>query len=540
MKSRTADYSPWVPLQYPVFRMLWFATLVSNIGTFMNDVGAAWLMTSLSSDPFIVALVQVTTASSLFLLALPAGALADIVDRRRYLLVLQTIMMCIAGVLTFVTYFDLVTPQILLLLTFCLGATAALSAPSWQATIPELVPAKALMGAISLNSVSSGVSRSVGPAIAGVIIIYAGSAAVFAINTLSFLGIIISLLLWHRQREESTLPAERFASAVSTGIRYVYASPVLHNVLIRVAAFMFFASVIWALLPLVARVTLERSAAGYGSLFTLFGVGAVVGTVFSQRINAKFSSDQLIQIGFIIFAIGTLILSLTKDYYIACFAMILTGFSWMIVSSILITAAQQAIPSWIRGRALSIYLMVQYGSMAVGSMVWGLFATHFSISWALFIASIGLIVSTFATQIYSLEKIKNIDHTPSPSDLHAPISLEELDNEQGPIMVSVEYRISLDELPAFIKVMRKMRRIRLREGAFFWKLFKDAEIPGRYIEYFMSESWVEHLRLNEHVSVSDVKVQERAALFHLGKKPPRVTYFAACDVSKKRPSRWTF
>jgi len=539
MKSRSANLSPWVPLQYPIFRMLWFTSIVSNIGRCMHDVGAAWLMTSLTKDPLIVALIQATSSLSIFLLALPAGALADIVDRRRYLIVVQAITMCIAGLLTFVTYFQWVTPEILLLLTFGLGATTALSAPTWQATIPELVPSKALLSAVTLNSAGSNISRAIGPAIAGIIITWAGSAAVFAINTLSFLGIIIAFMFWHRPNEEATLPAERFASAISTGIRYVYASPVLHNVLIRVAAFMFFASIIWALLPLVARVNLDLSATGYGALFTLFGFGAVLGTVFSQKINGKFNSDQLIQVGFLIYAIGTLILSLTKNYYIACASMILTGFSWMTVSSILITAAQQAIPSWIRGRALSIYLMAQYGSMAIGSMTWGVLANLLSISWALFIASIGLIISTFMTQVFTLAKIKEIDHTPY-TEAQLSVSQDQLDSDLGPIMVNVEYKISMDELPGFIKVMRKMRRIRLREGAFFWKLFKDAQTNGRYIECFMSESWIEHLRLNQHISVSDFKVQERAAAFHHGNKPPKIWYFSACDVSKIRISRWKF
>ncbi len=490
-------------------------------------------MTSLTKDPLIVALIQVTSSLSIFLLALPAGALADIVDRRRYLIVVQAITMFVAGLLTFVTYFHWVTPDTLLILTFCLGATTALSAPTWQATIPELVPPKVLLNAVTLNSASSNISRAIGPAIAGIIISHAGTAAVFALNTLSFLGIIIAFMFWHREHEEATLPAERFTSAISTGLRYVYASPALHNVLIRIATFMFFASIVLALLPLVARISLNLGATGYGSLFTLFGVGAVLGTIFSQRLNQTLNSDQLIQVGFLSYAIGTLTLSLTTQYYIASASMILCGFSWMTVSSVLIAAAQQAIPSWIRGRALSIYLMAQYGSIAIGSTVWGLLANQFSLSWALFIASIGLMISTFLTQVFTLAKIKDIDHTPY-TYFHAPVSQEELNDGQGPIMVNVEYKISMDELAGFIRIMRKMRRIRLREGAFFWKLFKDAETSGRYIECFMSESWVEHLRLNQHVSVSDFKIQERASAFHQGKKPPRIWYLAACDVSKKR------
>lgn len=530
-KANSAEFSAWSPLRYPIFRMLWLTSVVSNIGSCMHDVGAAWLMTSLTTNPLLVALVQTASALSIFLLALPAGALADIMDRRRYLILLQTMMMLIAATLAVATYFHAMNPPLLLALTFCLGTAAALNAPAWQATVPELVPTDALSHAIVLNSVGMNVSRAIGPAIAGLIITAIGTVAVFAINALSFLAIIIAFLFWQREPQKSTLPAERFMSAIRTGVRYVYASPAFHNVLIRTAVFMLFASVIWALLPLIARVGLAQGAAGYGILFGLFGTGAVIAALIAPRLNEKLNSDQRIYRGFLLYAFAALILALIHNFYVACGAMLISGFAWMTTSSTLMLAAQQAVPSWIRGRAISIYFMVMFGGMALGSTIWGILATHFTISVALLVAALGLIMGAFLTRIYTFVKIQSIDHTPY-SAMRAPQLKEELHYQQGPIMVTVEYTVNHEQINDFTKTMRKLRRIRLREGAFFWKLFKDMEDPNRFIECFMSETWVEHLRLHEHVSMADYKIQKLANTFHTGNKGPHVTHLVACDISK--------
>lgn len=531
-KSHILSLSVWSPLRYSIFRMLWLTSIISNIGSCMHDVGAAWLMTSLTQNPLLVALVQAAFSFSIFLLALPGGALADIVDRRRYLILLQTIMMLLAGSLAVITYLHVINPTSLLVLTFCLGTATALNAPVWQATVPELVPVDDLPHAIVLNSVGMNVSRAIGPAIAGFIITGIGTVAVFAINALSFLAIIIAFLFWPPKARLSTLPAERFVSAMRTGVRYVYASPVLHNILIRTAAFILFASVIWALLPLIARVELHSDAMGYGILFGLFGTGAITAAIVAPKIHKKFNPDQRIYLGSLLYASGALIIALIPSFYIACPAMLLTGFAWMNTSSTLMLSAQQAVPSWIRGRALSIYLMVMFGGMAIGSTIWGILATHFSVPIALIAAGIGLILSAFGTRIFTFVKIQNIDHTP-----YGPmptLNLKgELPYQQGPIMVTIEYTVMNEQLPGFIKTMRKLRRIRLREGAFFWKLFKDMEDPARFTECFMSENWVEHLRLHEHVSLADYKIQKLANTFHQGKKAPRVTHLVACDIAKR-------
>ncbi len=526
------DATPWLPFRYKIFRILWIAALVSNIGTWMHEVGAAWLMTSLTTTPILVALVQAMTSLSIFLLALPAGALADIIDRRRYLIILQTYMMIIAGTLTVVTYLGFISPQLLLTLTFCLGAGAAMTAPTWQAIIPELVPNAHLAPAVTLNSVGINISRAIGPATAGIIIALAGPAAVFALNTLSFFGIIVALSLWRRQPNESTLPAERFYGAMRAGLRYLRGSPALLNLLARSSAFFIFASATWALLPLVAKTELHVGSIGYGVMLGLLGAGAVLGALFLPRIRELLNNDQLIFMGTIAFSITSLTLSQVNSFSFACVATLLGGIAWIVILATLNTVAQRAASPWVRARALSIWLTLFFGCMAIGSALWGWVATHYSISTALLSAAIGLIVGSIATFRFTIGESLMVDHTLS-GDLPAPTAAEELEYKHGPVMVTVEYCVATDQIKEFTKVMKNLRRIRLREGAFFWKLFKDVEEPHKFVECFMVESWLEHLRYHERVTVTDRKIQTHANTFHAGKKSPHVTHLVAYDLHEK-------
>jgi MFS family permease len=526
------DLSPWTPLKNRIFRFLWMASVISNIGTCMNDVGAAWLMTSLTNNPLLVALIQAASSLPICLLALPAGALADILDRRRSLIVLQTLLMIVAATLTTITFLKLITPNLLLLLTFCLGIGGALSTPAWQATVPELVPPNALAGAINLNSAGMNISRAIGPALAGIIITAGGTVAVFAINAVSFLGIIITLFHWKRKRKESTLPAERLFGAIRTGVRYVYATPVLHNMIILSFTFIFFASSIWALLPLIARDELHYGATGYGTLFALLGTGAVIGAIYLPRMSANFSNDQLIKMGYFAFAVSCCMLALLKTFYFAGIAMLLSGLGWIITLATLMTTAQQAVPSWVKGRALSIYFMAVFSGMAIGSTAWGMLTRHSSIPTALLVAASGLLAGIALSRLFTVI-IEEIDHTPYRK-IPTPVGTEVPRATQGPVMVTIEYTIDPEQEPHFIRIMRDIRRMRLREGAFFWKLFKDIENITHYTECFMSESWIDHLRYHERISVSDNKLLERAKAFQVGKKNPRASHLVACDLSKKR------
>ncbi|MBN9286800.1 MAG: hypothetical protein BGO43_05400 [Gammaproteobacteria bacterium 39-13] len=532
MLRTPVEANAWPAMQNPVFRMLWIATLVSNIGTWMHEVGAAWLMTSLTTNPMWVALVQAITSLSICLLAIPAGALADIIDRRRYLIVLQSIMLITAALLAIITFWGKMTPELLLFLTFCLGAGAALSVPTWQAIIPEIVSAKDLYSAIILNGVAFNISRAVGPACAGIIIALAGSGAVFAINAVSFFGIIFALKRWKRTPSESTLPAERLLGAIRAGIRYVRGTPTLHHVMIKALAFFVFASSAWALLPLVARLELKCGPLGFGFLLACLGMGAVIGALIVLRLRRLFDGDQLIFAGALCFTLTILMLAFFENYISACIAMVLGGIAWLSVISTLNTVAQQSVASWVRARALSVYLMIFYGSMALGSVFWGWVATHYNISFSLKIAGLGLLLGNIFTYRMRLESLQIPDHTPS-KDSPAPQGELSPEHDHGPIMITVEYSVNSENAEAFRRAIQDLRRIRLREGAFFWTLFQDVENHRKFIECFMAESWLEHLRYHERVSISDRRVQAKVNAFHEGKDRPKVHHFVANELQRK-------
>ncbi|OJW50339.1 MAG: hypothetical protein BGO67_00215 [Alphaproteobacteria bacterium 41-28] len=535
MKRKIKTDSALSPFRYPIFKMMWIASVVSSIGSWMHEVGAAWLMTFLTTQPLLVALVQGMTSFSIFLLVLPAGAIADIVDRRLYLIFLQTYMMIIAGILAVVTFLGGMTPNLLLFLTFCLGAGSALSAPTWLALMSELVPSKHLPAAVTLIGVNINLSRAIGPALGGAIIAAAGPAAVFAINALSFFGIIVSLFGWKSKSNESSLPAERFFGAMKASIRYVKGSPALQTILLKSCAFFVFASGVWSLLPLVARIQLHVGALGYGILFACLGLGAVIGAFLLPKLREHFNCDQLIFLGAIGFAVTTFIVAFTKGFYFACGAMVLGGVSWTAVLATLTTVVQQAVSTWVRARALSVFLAIFFGGMALGSVVWGGIASHSTISISLLLAAIGLILANFLTFVFTSGQ-KILDQTPSGS-LPAPVVEEAPRYEEGPVLVTVEFYVKRNQIENFLQVMKSLRRIRMRDGAFFWNLFQDIEDRKKFIECFLIESWLEHLRQHERMSVSDQEIQDKAGSFHEGKDPPRVTHFIARELPRKRKKR---
>ena len=515
--------SPWEPFQSPAFRMLWGATVISNVGTWMHDIGAAWLMTSLTDRPIMIALVQAATSLPMVFLALPAGALADIVDRRRYLLGLQIGMLVSAALLAVVVFLDLASPWVLLLFTFALGAGAALMAPAWQAITPELVTREVLPAALVLNSAGTNVSRAIGPALGGIIIAHAGSAAVFICNALSFVAIIIALLRWQRTMPANSLPAEHFIGAMRAGLRYVWQSPPLHRVLVRTAGFFVFASAMWALLPLIARSTLQQGPGGYGVLLALLGLGAVTGALILPRLRTRFLPDHLMLGGTLAFSVATAALGFLPRFAVACGAMALAGMAWIAVLSSLNIAAQQAVPAWVRARALSIYLIVFFGGMAVGCTVWGALASRVGIQTSLVIAAAGLLLSLSLVRRFSLGQGEGCDLAPS---MHwpAPVVAVEPDPDRGPVLVTIEYRIAPEQTSAFAQAMAEVRRLRLRDGAFAWGLFANTADASRIVESFWAESWLEHLRQHARVSVTDESVQRRANAFHIGPEPPVVSH----------------
>ena len=345
-----AAASAWSPLQNALFRSLWIATIVSNIGTWMQDVGAGWLMTSLSSSPSMVALVEAADSFPLMLLALPAGALADILDRRRLLIGAQVYLLIVASALAISTWLDMTTAWSLIGFTFALGVGAALVMPAWAAIVPELVPITEMPSAIALNSIAINVSRAIGPAIAGVLVAAVGAWLVFVLNAISYVGILAVLLRWRREHHKSTLPAERFASAIRVGMRFVMHTRSLQNVLIRGIAFFVFASATWSLFPLIVRRELGRGPEIYGLLLTCIGVGAVAGAMLLPRLRAKLSRDVVVAGASVLYALAALALAHLQNVGLLAVAMLATGVAWISILSALQVSAQLTLPAWVRAR----------------------------------------------------------------------------------------------------------------------------------------------------------------------------------------------
>jgi len=504
--------SAWSPLKNSLFRGLWIATIVSNVGTWMQDVGAGWLMTSLSSSPSLVALVEAADSLPVMLLALPAGAIADIVDRRRLLIATQVYLMVIAAALGILTWLNVMTPWMLLGFTFALGVGTAMVMPAWAAIVPELVPPEDLPSAVALNSIAINVSRTIGPAIAGVLVAAVGAWLVFILNALSYIGILAVLVRWRRERRKSSLPAERFVSAIRVGLRFVTHTRALQIVLIRGSAFFVFASATWSLFPLIVRRELGMGPEIYGLLLTCIGIGAVGGALLLPRARARFSRDALVAGASALYAVAALMLGHVQNLPLLAVAMLATGVAWISILSALQVAAQLTLPAWVRARGLAAFVMVFMGGMALGSILWGQVAAHVGIPATLTTAALGMAGAIGLTWRFKLGRHEVLDFTPS-SHWPAPVLAELPEPDSGPVLVTIEYRVQPDKRTEFIAAMQSVREMRRRNGAYFWELFHDSADPSRFNECFMDESWVEHLRQHERVSVADREIQQRAKAF---------------------------
>jgi MFS family permease len=516
--------SPWSPLRNTLFRNLWIATIVSNVGTWMQDVGSGWLMTELTSSPALVALVEAADSIPMMLLALPAGALADIIDRRRLLIGSQLYLLAVASALALFTWLDLMTPWALLGFLFALGVGGALVMPAWAAIVPELVPTSEMPAAVALNSIAINVSRAIGPAIAGVLVAAVGPWLVFLLNALSYIGILAVLMRWHRDHRKSALPAERFLSAIRVGVRFITHTRALQVVLIRGIAFFVFASATWALLPVIVRRELGRGPEVYGILLTSIGVGAVAGAMLLPRLRAKLSRDALVAGASVLYALGALALAYVQNLGLLVAAMLATGVAWIAILSALQVAAQFTLPEWVRARGLAAFVVVLMAGMALGSILWGQVATHVGMSVALSMAGFGMMAAVAATWRFKLGDHSVRDFTPS-MDWPAPVLAETPEPDSGPVMVTIEYRIKADKRAEFVAAMQEVREMRRRNGAFFWELLHDSARPTRYVEFFMDESWLEHLRQHERATVADRETLNRAKRFLLEGEDTHTTHW---------------
>ncbi len=492
----------------------------------MQNVGAAWHMATLSSSALLVALVQTATYLPVFLLGLPAGAIGDIVDRRKLLLVTQGWMLAAAGALGVLTVTGVTGPGTLLWLTFALGVGSTMNGPAWQAIMPELVPRSELPTAISLNSIGFNLARAIGPALGGLVVAWIGAGGAFLLNALSFVAVLIVLYQWKRAPEHTSRSTERVMEAIWAGIRYVRFAPTMQAVLVRSGCFVISASALWSILPLVAKVELHRESSGFGVLLACLGTGSILGALTMARLRQLFSIEAIVTAATTLFGLVNIALAYLESFSAVAFALLAGGIAWMAVNANLNTAAQTSLPAWVRARALALYLLVFQAAMAVGSVIWGEVATRFGLRTTLLSAGITLCVAAAATMRLRLTGPVELDTTPS-MHLPEPALLVERHPDHGPVLVTVEYSIDANNGAQFAEAMEALRRIRRRDGAIRWGLFEDAAIPGRYIETFVVESWAEHLRQHERMTVSDREIETQAWAFHLPADPPRVTHWIA-------------
>jgi len=518
--------SVWSPLRLSVFRWLWIATLASNIGTWMHEVGAGWLMTSLSPSAVMVALVQTATSLPIFLLALPAGALSDIVDRRRYLIVVQVWMALVAAFLAILALTGEVTAWTLVALTFAMGVGTAMMMPAWAAVTPELVPRVQLQPAIALSSLGINVARAIGPALAGVIVSLWGTGAVFALNALSYLGVIWVLVRWRRQAPASALPSERFLGALRAGLRFARHAPALQAAVIRGLGFFLFASASWALLPLVARRLVNGGPQAFGILVAAVGIGAVAGALLLPRLRERVSRDALVAGATVLYALAMLALSFFDRLWPLALAMVLAGVAWISILSSLQVAAQMALPNWVRSRGLAVFMAAFMGSMAFGSLLWGKVADLAGIATSLQIAAVGLVAAVALTWRWRISGFETVSLSPS---MHwpAPIVHADVTHDRGPVLVTIHYQAAPDQVDAFLSSLRTLGQRRRRDGAFAWGMYEDTERPNHFIESFCVESWLEHLRQHERVTDDDRALQDRIRGLLAEGSAPRVSHYVA-------------
>lgn len=523
----------WSALREPYFRILWLANVASLVGSWMNETATAWLMTSMTLLPFMVALLQTSVSLPFFLMALPAGALADIIDRRKILIAAQLVMLSTVLVLGIFTLTGIITPVMILILTFSLATAAAINAPTWQSIIPELVPAERLQSAITLGSVAFNVARVVGPVLGGILLAFAGPAFVYFANTLSFVGVISALIHWKYRQPEKSLPAERFIGAIRTGVGYVRNVAQVRTILMRMAIFSFFGSSLWTFLPIIARVRLNLSPSKFGLLMCFFGLGGLLGAALLPRAGQFLRLKSLANCATLLFAASIAILSFSKFFWLTGAALIVGGIAWLTLISTYNTAILSIVPSWVRGRVMSVFMLAFFGPFAVASALWGFLGTWLGITPTLVLTSVFTGIGVIATSGMQLSELHGIDLTPSE---HWPQFTGDTEPalHEGPILVVAEYSVDPGRLDDFLNAVYALRTIRMRDGAFRWNLFKEAGSGDRFIESFLVESWVDYMRQQKRFTVSDGGVADTVRSCQKEGEPVIIRHFVAQPLRRKK------
>jgi MFS family permease len=535
-----APLSAWAPLRLPFFRNLWLASIISNVGSWMQDTAGTWLMTVLTKSALLIALMQTAASLPVLFLGFFAGATADIFDRRRLLIIWQSWMLAAVGILAALTLTTGVLPWTLLGLTFLMNIGSAMNNPAWAAIVPELVPREQLPEAVAINSAGFNIARAVGPALGGLLVgafisALRGAGIVFLLNALSFIAVVFVLYGWRRNPPyKSALPAERLSGSLHAGWRYVRHAPALQAILIRTFLFALMASAVWALLAVVAAQDLHRGAMAYGILNGCIGLGAVLGASLLPRVRQRFTGDQIATYASIIFAATLLVMGVVHYTAVLLLFLIATGFAWTSTASTLNVSVQLSVPYWVQARALGIYQTVFWGGLAAGSALWGYLAEHSSTSKSLVASAACMLLIIPLGRRYHLLRGTPPDLTPYRLNRPAPQLAIEPHHEDGPVLITIEYNIRPEDSEAFVAAMHRVRLIRMRDGAIRWGIFRDTVKAERFVETFVTESWLEFLRERERMTTADRAIRDQAWSFHQGPPDPPISYMIYAPESARR------
>lgn len=512
------ETAPPGPFEIPVFRAIWFASMMSNLGGLIQSVGASWMMTSIAHSPTLVALVQASTTLPIMLLSLLAGAIADNLDRRRVMIAAQTFMLVVSALLSFFAWSGWLTPWLLLAFTFLIGIGTAFNAPSWQASVGDMVPRATLPAAVAMNGMGFNIARSIGPAIGGAIVAAAGAAAAFLVNAVSYVGLIFVLLRWQPARIERTLPPEPLHVAMGAGLRYVSMSPDLRAVILRAGLFGLAAAAVPALMPLVAKHLMNGGPLTYGALLGAFGIGAVAGAFGARRLRQHMEAEAIVRIATLALALGAMGAGVSRSLPATTAFLFIGGAGWVTALSTFNVTVQMASPRWVVGRSLALYQMAAFGGMALGAWGFGELAAQRGVDLALIAAGAFQLLSLAVGFAVALPSVSQLDLDPlsrwSEPDIAVPI-----EPRSGPIVITIEYRIEEKDVPAFLIEMAERRRIRIRDGARHWTMLRDLNVEELWIERYHVATWTEYVRHNQRRTKADAALSDRIRALHKGPVP---------------------
>lgn len=534
MKDEPTDSmaSPLAPFRHGTFRAIWTASLASNFGGLIQAVGAAWMMTSISNSADMVALVQASTVLPIMLFSLASGAIADNFNRRTVMLTAQCFMLAVSATLAFCAHMGFLTPWLLLTFTFLIGCGTALNNPSWQSSVGDIVPRKDLPAAVLLNSVGFNLTRSVGPAMGGIIVAASSAAAAFAINTLCYLPLLFVLSRWKPEAKPNTLPRETLGTAMTAGLRYVLMSPNIERVLLRGFVFGLTAISILALLPLVARDLLHGGPLVYGVILGAFGVGAIGGAFLSGQLRRRLTGEAIVRCAFLGFAVCATVAAASSTPWLTAAALFVGGACWVLALSLFNVTVQLSTPRWVVGRALALYQTATFGGMALGAWLWGVTAEEYGADMALLASGVLMLLGAALGLRFALPEEVSLNLEPLNRWKEPHVALD-LKSRSGPILIMIEYLIKDQDTGAFLNAMAERSRIRRRDGARNWSLARDLENPELWMESYHTPTWVEYIRHNLRTTHADATVGERIRALHSGSEPPRVQRMI------ERPTNWS-